>query len=235
MRAQTFNAATKLAVSTVACTLTRVQGYYKAAADAWILIFDSPAEPAANAVPVKSYALPADSPFSWAFDPGELVLNSGCYVAVSSDEEKYTAVAYSADTTFADIEADFGPSSFVPSNCTIAGDLTTNVGTLVPWVNSAANANVRLYQLDYVNGSGAVAYLQVFAKPASDGDKPLFSSLGVANGGSISLCFGDDGLPLFSQNAIGVAAHGCYILESLTAGAYSNPGVGTSRIRAYYK
>lgn len=234
MQTNTFKAATKLAAYPSRCDVIRVQGYYKAAADAWLLIFDSAAEPAANAVPKKSYALPYNAPFSWAFDPGQLALTNGCYVAVSSTEEKYTTVAFNGATTWCDIEVDFIPVSFRASDYSVAGDLTTDVGSLQVWATAAGPK--RLFQVDYVNGSGGAAILMLFAHDAPQtGDRPLVGWV-VENGASLSLSFGDVGLD--PREWAGANNYkGCTLIESAQTddGTLIDTAVNTSQIRAYYK
>lgn len=241
MKAITLNAATKLAVSTVPCTLTRVQGYYKAAADAWLQIFDSAAEPAAGTVPTKSYALPLNSPYSWAFDPGTLTLNNGCYVAVSSTEGTYTTVAYSAGVTYADIEVDYGPNAAMNASYVVKGDLTTNRNNLTVWSDAAAQANNRLYQIDFTNNSGVPVWLMLFSY-ATFGVQPrviLGGKAGVADGTSITFTFGAEGLMMMGEEPLtatsGAAHYGCYIEVTSDPTGFVVVNSGTLNIRAYSK
>lgn len=245
MQAQTLNAATKLAVSTVACTLRRVQGYLEHTGDAWLQIHDSAAEPAANAVPVKSYQLLQDAAFSWAFDPASLALRNGCYIAISSDEEKYTTIAYSEGVTYCDILADYEPYVFLPADYSVAGNLSDAVGSLTIFADADGDSHVkRVYIIDYINHTGAAAWLMLFTNTTmvTAGAKPLIvlgPKDGVADAGQIRFDFGDGGLSPSSREGLtgtaGTEHFGCFAYESSDPEVFADPGTESSHIRAYYK
>jgi hypothetical protein len=233
MQTNTFNAATKLAAFRGAGEVLRVQGYYKAAADAWLQIHDSLGEPAAGAVPVKSYTLSYNSPYSWGFDPGTLHLTNGCYVAVSSTEGTYTTVAYSAGTTYADIEVDYGPYDRIPSDVSAAGDFATGNDSQVIWLNSAGAK--RLYLAKFKNNDAETRYLMLFASSAVvDGDAPLMQWAVVA-GATITLSFGIDGFIPKAKSSAGAQTLGCQFVSSTTTGVLAATSSSVSLFIGYYK
>lgn len=238
MHAETFKAATSLTASTLACTLFRVQGYFKGTADAWLQIHDTNEKPATGAVPVKVYALPYNAPFEWLFDPASLNLTVGCFVGVSSTEGTYTELEYSANTVYCDIEVDFGPVNSRPVGFSVAGDGTAIREDLTVWTDAVANALKRLYAVSYTNKSGADAYLLFFAKAPNEGDTPLLSVF-VEKDGVYNYAFGDDGMGMASVEGLdgtnGTRHYGCFLAESSTAMRYTPTLANASFIRAEYK
>lgn len=237
MRASLYDTANKLTVSTVPCSVLRVQGYYTAAADAWLQIFDSVAEPAENAVPVKSYALASNSPYSWAFDPGTLCLQKGCYVAVSETQGTYTAVAFEANVTMLTLLADYGVNDFRDSGFSTGGDQTTGVDELDVWADAAAAANNRLLHIDYHNKLETDGYLLLFAHDPSEGDKPLHAWLAESEQ-VLALDFGSDGLVVVSDENLdetsGTKHYGCFLRQSTDPEELAATSSTVSYIRAYF-
>lgn len=238
MRATSLASNIKLAVSTVPCSLIRVQGYYAGAADAWLQIHDSAAEPGSDegVVPVKSYALPAASPYHWGFDAAPLCLQSGCYIAVSLTEGTYTAATFD-EGTYLDVMADYGPYDFKPTDYYTAGNLSTGRNSLAVW--TSANGPKRLYHVDFANSSSAPAvWLFIYALSSFAGKKPI-QRLGPKDGigqvGVVTFDFGGDGFAPFSKDSEGTESQGCYLVVSAEPESLVGLIDSLCYIRAYYK
>lgn len=186
--------ATGLAVTKLPCSVTKVQGYWSGAADAWLQIFDSDLPVAtlntAHANPVKTYQLAAQSAFSWAFEPGELVLKTGCTVAISLLAQP-NALYIVTDT--ADIEVEYAPTSTVTEptrKAQATGDDSGAIGTAGTRIVEAV---VVLNEALTTGVSGVDGYLLLFGHAATAGDAaitawPLVSTVAK------TLNFGPNGL-----------------------------------------
>ena len=235
MQASTLKAATKLAVSAMTCDLRRVQGYFNAANDAWLQIHDAGREPAAGAIPKKTYQLFKNAAYSWAFDPGVLEMTDGCYIAVSSTEATYTTVPYAAGVTWCDIEADYSPFALGPFQIGMVGDTTTGRDSLVVWADGGVFTAKRLQRIDVTNGDIADLYLLGFNKAVVEGaGNPAFS-IQVPSPASKTITFGDRGRCMAGQTTAKVPIDGCYLYMSNSAATLDTTGLNTACfIRAFY-
>jgi hypothetical protein len=223
---------TSLVALTVPGLITRVQGYFRGStADRWLQLHDGTVvADLTGAVPMKSYYLPMTAPFSWDFDPGELVVTKGLVVAVSTTEGTLTLSADTMDC-FCDVE----PQSIIPEDYSVVGDLSTGVDFVTVWPSSSGPKN--LYLVDYTNNDAATRYLQMFANDISiTGDVPIMQ-WEVLAGKTLSLNFGTSGLSPFSQSlsANPINRLGCVLKQSSTSGKLTLTFSTASYIRAYYK
>lgn len=218
-------------LSTTGCELIRIQGYLSGSTDKWLQIHDSATLPADTAVPKRSYLMQAGMAFSWAWDPGRLVLDNGCTIAISDTEATLTISA-----TTGDLMGELEPTSNIPQDYSVAGDLSTGVDSLAVWNNPVlATSPNTLYRFDFVNNDGATRYLMLFAAEApADGARPI-AQWEVTNGSTLVLSFGDNGLSPMAVLASGALRRGCCFAQSSTTTTLTATSSAASYMRAYYK
>jgi hypothetical protein len=221
-------------ISTVPCSLFRIQGYFAGAtADRWLQLFDSPTVPADDTVPLRSYLMPKTSAYHWGFEAAPLVTATGLTAVMSSTEVKLTAVAEDCDFC-----GDYGPNSYVPSAYSVSGDASTGRDELAVWADAGAGADNKLYEVRYENKSGADAYLMLFTAVPTAGDTPVQVWGPIDDDGVLNLSFGGEGISSFSQDGIddtsGTQHLGCLLYESSTAEVLTATTGNDSFIRAYY-
>lgn len=209
--------------------LTIVQGYFRGAtADRWLQIHDATALPADGAIPLKSYALPQKSPFSWGWLDSHLPLANGLVVAVSTTEGTLTISTDTMDC-FGDIQEYEEQTPFTETS---SGDLTTGRNILGVWnVNAGPK---RLTSLQWINGEAVSAYMMLFAdtnNPA-DGSAPVIEFPVVAAAGTATYKFGTSGRTMQSQSTAGVNSYGCIAVVSTTPGVLTRGMSGASNIKA---
>lgn len=217
------NAVASLVVTKLPCVLLNMQGYWGGAADAWLQIHDSALTAAqlAGATPLKSYVMPAQSPFSWAFGEAGLLLANGCVIAISTTERTLTLAAASAD-----IEVEYGPypasTGVEPTAITAVTDETS--GHIWP---SGSHA---LMSAQVTNNEGVDGFLQLHAKTPTLGDYPL-QVWPLKNGATIKLSFGSQGLTVQD----GAGNHLAVLAISSTNIQYTSPnGAVASVFNATY-
>ena len=160
-------------------TLQRIDGYCNGA-NTWLQLHDSTSAPLANAVPKKSVQLFGNDGFSYVFGgQDEICFQSGIYVALSTSEVNYVAdvsgTKISGDVTVNNLDHDTSNEA----GLTVVGDLTTGVDFLQVWAEAASNSAAgakHLVRLDIINGTGAAAWLQIFATDSvAVGSVPIIS------------------------------------------------------------
>lgn len=239
--------------------LYRLEGYWKGADGLYLQVHDAATTAAvATATLVRSYYLQSAFPFSWSLLNDGLSVKNGLCIAVSSNADPIQYTAYGGSATDLSVELDLSATQMVnPAEMSVAGDLTTGTDSLLVW--TTGNGPKRLYEVDVVNNTGAVAYLCVFAKAPSDGDIPLMNFKLPATTDLTILRFGESGLQTQQQigttqaakivggsatsgitNA-GATVLGCYVAVGLAGadgnfpGTYMEPGTALNYIRAYYQ
>ncbi len=136
---------------------------------------------------------------------------SPVYIAISSTDNVYTAVAASTQVTV-DIEDTYLE---IP-NQVITGDNTTGVDYLAVYTDP--NAAKRLVQFQVTNNNGATAYLQLTARVAGV-DIPI-QEWTLTSGQTLTQRFGS-GWAIYSQDTNGVIHTGCYITGSSTPAVFT--------------
>lgn len=130
------------------------------------------------------------------------------YVAISSTDNVYTAVAASTQITI-----DFEESTLGIENQVITGDLTTGVDSLT--VFSDPNVAKRLTQFKAINNTGATAYIMLFAYATpANGSTPL-EQWTLTNGQTLTQSFGRGYAPMQGGSTY-VQHTGCYLYGSST-------------------
>lgn len=201
-----------------------------AASNLYLQVFDTNVAPAAGVVPLKSW--PAGETGWKDFKNGELVLNAGLFVALSTTAATYTAVT--GGSNILDIlQIEIGDAE-VPTGTSFAGDLTTPTASLQVW--SAASGPKKLIAVEVDNTGNGVQYLMLFSKDTvSAGDKPIDQftiKAAEVKTAAAKLDFGVNGRDMtsYSSNA---QQNGCTLVLSSTTGVYTAGSNG--KIRAEYK
>jgi hypothetical protein len=214
------------------CTLVNLDGY--AAAAGWFQIFDLAVAPTSTVtVPLKSIRVAAAGGIGSLLETlAPLTLNKGLYVAMSSTEAVYTAVA----TNF-DVWGEVEEYEVQLSGTTVAGDLTTPADSLIPWTD--AQGPKKLLRLDILpDGLTAARYLMLFPGVPADGDKPLRQWKLTLSATLVTTLKFADGISPLGMSSAGAVTDGCYLKLSDTTRVltYSGSGAGDSmKIRAFYK
>jgi hypothetical protein len=162
-------------VATHSMQVSRVQGFFITnTATRYLQLHDTKEEPAAAAVPLRTWPLYQAAPFDQNFQNDTVEVTTGCTFVISSTQNTYTAVAESVDI-FVN-----GTSHLDLTGTTVVGDYTTDVEVLQLWTAAATKKLVRV-EFDDKDSIGAT-YLQLHASdgaPAT-GAKPLFEVATVA-------------------------------------------------------
>lgn len=213
---------------TFAMTLTKVSGNFKGTtADRWLHIFDAKALPADTAVPVRSYPLFQNAPFSWTTDDEELALVNGCVVAVSTTEETLTI-----STDECDWYID-GYSHIDDTGWTTVGDYTTGDAELQVWADSAGPK--KLVRLEVTNlASTDELYLMIFAKDSPAAANVPFLTKTIPADGSVDFFFGDGISPL-QLPTVNSINDGCTVGISNNDSVYDPNTDNNQAIKATYK
>jgi hypothetical protein len=214
------------------CTLVALDGY--AAAAGWFQIFDLAVAPTTGVtVPLKSFNVSAAGPLPSLFQTlGPVVLNKGLYVAMSSTEAVYTAVA----TNF-DVYGEVVEHELQLSGTSVAGDLTTQIDYRLVWTDG--NGPKKLIRVDILpDGLTGTRYLMLLPVSAQTAGQIPLAQWALTDSTSVqSLHFGVDGLGVYRTSA-GVLQKACQLILSDTAGvlAYASDGSGDSiKMRVFYK
>lgn len=202
-----------------------------ASASLFLQVHDSNTAPSAGAVPVKSW--PAAECGFKEFELGELRVNAGLFIGLSTTAATYTAAVGGSDKL--DILNVELVDAEVPSGTSNAGDLTTNRQSLQVWAEAAGPK--RLLRVEVDNTGGAAHYLMLFAKDApANGDKPIDQFTIPANAnltGASAFGFGVNGRDVYSVDSNG-EHKGCTLVLSDTAGTLTTSS-DNFKIKAEYK
>ena len=128
------------------------------------------------------------------------------YIAISSTDTVYTAVAASTDVTV-DFEQQYQAATN-PTNVT-----TSNAASLTVFADPASN---RIISAVATNNTGATGYLMLFANSAfATGQLPL-QQWKVLNSATLNLFFGSEGWAPIQGDATPTYHTGCYLVGSST-------------------
>ena len=183
----------------------------------YLQLFDSPVAVANGTVPEKCW--PAQECGYKEFEHGELVFNTGCYLAISTTDTVLTLATGGNILDILNIEL-IGPEQ--PAGTAYVGDLTTSVQSLQVWADGGA-----VHKLQSVvcqnNIEGTAAYLLLFAwNNPQAGDKPIDMFVVKANA-TLNLNFGIEGRDVFALDSTGAAHNGCTLALSSTPNLLTVP------------
>lgn len=244
MKPVSYFAVTGQQVATHPVKVIKLEATLNASATAglYLLVHDSIVTPAEGAAPLKSW--PAIECGYKEFELGELVLNAGLYVCLSTTAATKTLATGGSDKCdILNIELT-DPEQ--PTGTSTAGDLTTACKGLLVWADGSPHATPnsakgphRLLRVEVDNSGGAASYLMLFAGDSpANGDKPIdqFKLAAATNylGGS-AFTFGKIGRDVFSQDSSGVNHDGCTLKVSSTAGTLTLISGNDVKLKAEYK
>jgi len=200
----------------------------------FIQIHDSATTPAAAAVPKKSW--PAAECAYKEFKNGELDLEKGCFIGLSSTELTYTAQATNISGVMVELDR---PD--VPTGTSTVGDLTTNVQELEIWNDAAGPKKLITLEVDGDTGNCAAAFGMFFGQDSpAEGSKPIFQIPLAANTAYLrsagnAFQFGKDGRDMtsFAANSF-TPRNGCTFVISTTTGVLTTTAENY-KIKAEYK
>lgn len=132
------------------------------------------------------------------------------WIAISSTDATYTAVAASTNVT-----VDFEEPILELNNQTITGDTTTGVNNLTVFTTSAAK---RFTQFTATNSTGATAYLMLFANSSPATGAVPIDQWTLTNGQTLTQNFGRGLAPMEQSKTDFTNYTGCYLFGSSTTG-----------------
>lgn len=198
------------------------------AAARFIQVHDAYAAPEDGAVPKKVWPIYTSAAGYKVFDVGELVLENGLYICISTTEATKTLASGADDFSTLMVELREAES---PAGTSYAGDLTTADEVLQVWADAAGPK--RLFEIITTNSYGGVGYLQIHAANTPS-DESLVEEFEIADGETKRLTFGKSGREV-SKKVSNAIANGCTLAYSSTAGSYTDIGAPGATIRAEYK
>lgn len=213
------------AVNTAGCTISRVQGNFLGASDAWLQLHDAKQLPANGTAPLRVWPLYSNAPFDWNFQNDAISVANGIFLVVSSTRATLTLSASTMDL-FVN-----GESSFDSRGLTEIGDYVSIVSDMAVWLDAAGPK--RLMRLEVTDAADTTdSYVQIHAGDTPATDKIVGSFL-LRQGESIDCRFGPLG---FSPKRIinGVTYDGCTIAISSEGDTYAAAGLDVF-IKATYK
>lgn len=225
------SAAASFVVTSYGVQVIKLEATINASADAglFLQVHDNAIPPAdgPTVLPVKYW--PAIECKFKEFMLGEISLNNGCYVCLSTTATfKTLATGGSNIMDSLMIELHDGPTS---SSSTV-GDMTTAVDTLQVWSDAAGPK--QLVKVEYADPTGAVgtppAYWMLFAKDTPvNGDIPLWTSLALGvNQVYKAYPFGRPGIKVFSAPTSNTLNDGCTFVLSDTQATLTKASTGSS-------
>ena len=220
-------------ITTHRAALLKLEATLNANANAtlYLQIHDTIIAPAAGAVPLKSW--PAAECGFKEFELGELRVNAGLFIGLSSTSATYTAAAGANDKCdILNIEL-IDPET--PTGTGTYGDLSNNRQSLQVWPDLAGPK--KLLQVEVDNTGNGLKYLMLFAYDTpQNGDKPIDQftiKAGEVKTGSAALSFGSSGRSVFSKDSAGVEHDGCTLVMSDTTGTLTQSSANF-KIKAEY-
>lgn len=147
------------------------------------------------------------------------------WIAISSTDATYTAVAASTNVT-----VDFEETLLELNNQTVVGDTTTGVNNLTVFTTSSSK---RLTQFTATNNTGATAYLMLFANSSpSTGAVPI-DQWALTNGQTLTQNFGRGLAPMWQSSTDYTNYTGCYLFGSSTTGTLTASTGSGWKIKAW--
>ncbi len=226
------------------CVIRRWHGTNNQAAALYIQFHECPATELVSGTTVpkfKSFHAPTGTTPANGFDyVAENLAMKECTVAVSTTELVWTDPGANGGLDWT-VEVDTNYDTV--AKVRVVGDLSTGVDFLAAWTDSSANVADKLFRVDYVNNTGAPAWLMLFAYALpANGAIPL-TQWPVGTGGTLNLFFGPNNRPVYSMdnNVIagaypgetgGTIHYGCYLFQSSTTAQLTATASAASYIRA---
>lgn len=215
-------------VSTSGMTISRVQGYFNGALNAWLQLHDAKATPLDGTAPLRVWPLYSTAPFDQNFQNDPIAVVNGCVFVVSLLANRVT-LAISAETMDVFVN---GVSSVDTVGVSVAGDYTTADEILLVWSQASPGKKLlRLEASDYGGGSGPF-WVQIHAANTPATNK-IVKTFPVAVNATLDLDFGG-GLDLMREVG-GTLFQGCTIAVSSTENTYTAAGFDIDYIKATYK
>lgn len=178
----------------------------------FLQIHDTQTTAAEGAAPIKSWPVVADSDVYKEFKRGELQVNNGCYVCISTTEATKTLGTGSNKMSM--VSGEFFEAD---ETVTVAGDNTSAVNALAVWLEAVGPNRLRKVQI--TSSLGADAWAHILATDASTFDGLRVHS--VLDGATVVLNFGELGVDIKSQDSDHTNRIGCKIVMSSSATAIS--------------
>lgn len=203
-------------------TIKRIDINSRVGTDHWLMLFSGLAVPADATVPLfPPIYVPANYVGFAQFDNGRVIPEPGAVLALSSNQQTLVHAAIADDF---DIVAEVEEFEF--SNVDgLTNGLASGTPTLEVWADAAGPKSLR--HVGVVNTSGAVRYLQIFAKDApADGLEPL-RSMRVGIGESKHFDFGTAGYSPIQIDADNTVHDGCTLVWSTTQSTKTGAASGT--------
>lgn len=234
--AKTVADAASLVATQYSAMVRKAEGYLTGTdgTNYWLQLHNKLSAPATDDVPIRSVQIFPNNGFTFSWEGTELGFSVGVIAIISITKAAYTAVA-GAET----MELQLDMETTFPQGTSLAGNLTSNRGTLQVWSEAtgiAGTANM-LYALWIQNNSGANAWVLVYAEDSATNNVPiLVIPIGLASTFNF-LTFGDGGkLILGNPDLAGNNARGCTIrLSGVGTYPYTQIATGTNHIQAAYK
>ena len=206
------------------------------AAGVFVQVFDfpSPAQLAANTttpntgatdVPIKEWSVPAGATNNYKeFKNGELEFKYGLYIVVSTTGEG-TLTKGTGNNKFDRVLVELTDVE-ISGTTEVQISAISTVGTI--WADGTSHTLLRMAVTE-LNNDDSTRYVQLFAKAAVNGDKPIQEFV-LPAGATISKDFGDfrtgsnSGFIPYSQDANHTTHNGGYIAISSSAGVLNTDG-----------
>ncbi len=200
-----------------------------AASGLFVQIHDKQTIPTTGNVPKKVWPTGASDRQFKTFADGELRVNNGLYIVISSTEATYTVAA--AGDKFDTLAVE---NFAAERSVTVVGDLTSSVDELEVWAESAGPKKLTRLQVTR-SSTAATRYILLFAHDnPQTGDVPILvlGRMPISVTISFDFDFGD-GLDVRSNDADHTLRQGCTICASTSAASLIVPAANF-QIRAEY-
>ena len=217
---------------TFPCVLINLDGI---SADAgYLQVFDLAVAPTSTStVPLMSMRVTAGGPLPSFFPAlSGISLSKGLYIAMSSTDQVYTAVATAFDV-FGAIDEYEVP----PIGVTAVGNFVSAVTHLQVWADSAGPKKLVKVIVTNLSALTATRYLQLFAKdsPTDTSELPI-AQWTIEQDTSYVFNFGSNGSNVVSQDNESTTTYdGCTLWMSSTSGVLTKMVGDTIGIKAFYK
>jgi hypothetical protein len=215
-------------VATSGMTISRVQGYFNGALNAWLQLHDAKETPVNGAVPLRVWPLYSTAPFDQNFQNDPIAVTNGCVFVVSLLANRAT-LAISAETM--DIFVN-GEKSLDTVGVTEAGNYVDADEILQVWAQGSPGKKLLRLEVSDEDEVAGPFWVQIHAANTPLTNK-IVKTFPVDSGSSLDVCFGD-GLDIVREVG-GTLFQGCTIALSSTENTYTALGSNTDYIKATYK